>query len=67
MKVLRVWVGAQSETDLKGTTITAFPDVERSQICNGDQSCYDPTVLNLLDELMVEAHSYGIKVRFQHF
>ena len=62
MKVLRVWVNGQTETDLKGTTITPFPDVEPTQICDGDQSCYDPTILNLLDELMVEAHSYGIKV-----
>ncbi|EKM60724.1 glycoside hydrolase family 5 protein [Phanerochaete carnosa HHB-10118-sp] len=62
MKVLRVWINGQTDTDLKGTTITPFPDVEPNQICNGDQSCYDPTILNLLDELMVDAHSYGIKL-----
>lgn len=62
MKVLRVWINGQSETDLKGTTITAFPDVEPTSICNGVQSCYDPTILNLLDEVMIEANSYGIKL-----
>lgn len=62
MKVLRVWINGQSDTDLKGTQITPFPDVEPNQICSGVQSCYDPTVLNNLDEFMVEANSYGIKV-----
>ncbi|GJE87868.1 glycoside hydrolase family 5 protein [Phanerochaete sordida] len=62
MKVLRVWINGQSDSDIKGTTITPFPDVEPTTICNGDQSCYDPTILNLLDTLMVEAHSYGIKL-----
>lgn len=83
MKVLRVWINGQSDTDLKasppapvvclligdptvggqGTTITPFPDVEPSSICNGVQSCYDPTILNNIDQLMIDAHSYGIKVR----
>ena len=47
----------------QGTHVTPFPDVEPSKICNGDTSCYDPTVLNLLDEFMLDAHNYGVKVR----
>lgn len=46
----------------QGTQITPFPDVEPSQICNGDQSCYNPQILNDIDQLMIDAHSYGIKV-----
>ncbi|RPD58585.1 glycoside hydrolase [Lentinus tigrinus ALCF2SS1-7] len=61
MKVLCVWIGAQSGNQ-KGTQVTPFPDVEPSKICNGDASCYDPTVLNLLDDFMVDAHNYGIKL-----
>ena len=47
----------------QGTHVTPFPDVEPSKICNGDTSCYDPSVLNLLDEFMLDAHNYGVKVR----
>ncbi|KAI0684965.1 glycoside hydrolase [Cerioporus squamosus] len=58
MKVLHVWIGAQSGNQ----KVTPFPDVEPSKICNGDASCYDPTVLNLLDDFMVDAHNYGVKL-----
>ncbi len=47
---------------LQVTQVTPFPDVELRKICNGDASCYDPAVLNLLDDFMVDAHSYGVKV-----
>lgn len=46
----------------KGTNINSFPSLEPSRICNGDSSCYDDTVLERYDDLMVAAHSYGIKV-----
>ncbi|TBU28380.1 glycoside hydrolase [Dichomitus squalens] len=61
MKVLRVWIGAQSGSQ-KGTSIPASPDVEPSTVCNGDTSCYNPQILNMLDDLMVDAKSYGVKL-----
>ncbi|KAI0336245.1 glycoside hydrolase [Cubamyces sp. BRFM 1775] len=61
MKVLRVWLDGQSYTQ-KGTDIDPFPDLEPTTICNGDASCYNDTVLERLDDLMVDAHSYGIKL-----
>ncbi|KAF7798608.1 hypothetical protein EIP86_009830 [Pleurotus ostreatoroseus] len=61
MKVLRVWLDGQSESQ-KGTNINPFPDLEPTQICNGDSSCYDDTVLERLDDFMVAAKSYGIKL-----
>lgn len=48
---------------IQGTNIQPFPDLEPTQICNGDESCYDNTVLERIDEFMLDAHSYGIKVR----
>ncbi|PCH43597.1 glycoside hydrolase family 5 protein [Wolfiporia cocos MD-104 SS10] len=60
MKVLRVWLDGQSESQ-KGTNINPFPDLEPTQICNGVASCYNDTVLNRLDDFMVAANSYGIK------
>ncbi|KAI0358966.1 glycoside hydrolase [Trametes cingulata] len=61
MKVLRVWLDGQSTTQ-KGTDIDPFPDLEPNQICNGDQSCYDDTVLQRLDDFMIDAHAHGIKL-----
>ncbi|KAI0794527.1 glycoside hydrolase family 5 protein [Fomes fomentarius] len=61
MKVLRVWLDGQ-QTAQKGTGLDPFPDLEASRICNGDESCYDNTVLERLDAFMVDAQSYGIKL-----
>ncbi|CCM01292.1 uncharacterized protein FIBRA_03341 [Fibroporia radiculosa] len=61
MKVLRVWLDGQSETQ-KGTNISPFPDLEPTQICDGVASCYNDTVLERLDDFMVAANSYGIKL-----
>ncbi|KAH9924734.1 glycoside hydrolase [Fomitopsis serialis] len=61
MKVLRVWIGGQS-SDQKGTHVNPFNDLEPNTPCNGDTSCYDDTVLNRLDDFMVAANSYGIKL-----
>ena len=41
----------------KGTDIDGFPGLEDTGIGK-----YDPTVLNKMDEFMVEAHKYGIKL-----
>ena len=46
----------------QGTNINPFPDLEPSQICNGVASCYDDTVLERLDDFMIDAHAHGIKV-----
>ncbi|KAI0771016.1 glycoside hydrolase [Trametes elegans] len=61
MKVLRVWLDGQSYTQ-KGTPIDPFPDLEPNSICNGAASCYDDTVLERLDDFMVDAHAHGIKL-----
>lgn len=61
MKVLRVWLDGQSTTQ-KGTPIDPFPSLEPSTICNGDASCYDDTVLERLDDFMIESHARGIKL-----
>ncbi|KAI0935851.1 hypothetical protein AcV5_004154 [Taiwanofungus camphoratus] len=61
MKVLRVWLDGESSSQ-KGTNISPFPDLEPNQICNGDESCYDDTVLERLDDFMVAAHDYGVKL-----
>lgn len=61
MKVLRVWLDGQSETQ-KGTNINPFPDLEPNYICDGDASCYNDTVLERLDDFMLAANSYGIKL-----
>lgn len=57
MKVLRVWMDAESTGSTKGTTITSYPALEHAAI-----GTYDDTVLNLLDAVMVDAHKYGIKL-----
>ncbi|KAH9924706.1 glycoside hydrolase [Fomitopsis serialis] len=61
MKVLRVWINGQSN-DQKGTHINPFNDLEPNTPCNGDTSCYDDTILERLDDFMVAANSYGIKL-----
>ncbi|KAI0947704.1 hypothetical protein AcW1_009401 [Taiwanofungus camphoratus] len=61
MKVLRVWLDGQSSSQ-QGTNINTFPDLEPNQICNGDTSYYDDTVLQRLDDFMMAARSYGIKL-----
>ncbi|KAI0809250.1 glycoside hydrolase [Irpex lacteus] len=61
MKVLRVWLDGQSQSQ-KGTNINPFPDLEPTQICNGDESCYNDTVLERLDDFMIDAHAHGIKL-----
>jgi aryl-phospho-beta-D-glucosidase BglC (GH1 family) len=57
MKVLRVWLDGQSTSTTKGTTITSYPSLETSAV-----GTYDDTVLNLLDDVMVDANKYGIKL-----
>ena len=47
---------------VQGTQISAISDVEPSTVCNGDASCYDPSILNMIDDLMVDAKSYGVKL-----
>ncbi|KAH9921423.1 glycoside hydrolase superfamily [Fomitopsis serialis] len=61
MKVLRVWLDGEAETQ-KGTNINPSPNLEPVQICNGVASCYNDTVLDRLDDFMVLANSYGIKL-----
>ncbi|KAH9839943.1 glycoside hydrolase [Rhodofomes roseus] len=61
LKVLRVWIGGQSSSQ-KGTDINPFNDLEPDTPCNGDTSCYDDTVLERLDDFMVAANSYGVKL-----
>ncbi|KAH7919242.1 glycoside hydrolase family 5 protein [Leucogyrophana mollusca] len=56
LKVLRVWLDGQSETQ-KGTPINPFPDLEPVTI-----GTYNDTVLDRLDDFMLDAHSHGIKL-----
>ncbi|KAJ3782161.1 glycoside hydrolase family 5 protein [Lentinula aff. detonsa] len=56
MKVLRTWVSGQSAGQ-KGSDSVAVPDLEANGIGN-----YDDTILNLIDQLMVDAHARGIKL-----
>lgn len=56
MKVLRVWLDAQKNGYTKGTPIRDIPDLETSI------GRWDDTVLNWMDEVMVDAHAYGIKL-----
>ncbi|KAH9923009.1 glycoside hydrolase [Amylocystis lapponica] len=62
MKVLRVWLDGEEHGAQKGTSLNAFHDLEPSRVCNGASNCYDDTVLERLDNFMVMAHSYGIKL-----
>ncbi|VUC30816.1 unnamed protein product [Clonostachys rosea] len=56
VKVLRVWLDGQSGT-VKGTPINNFNSLQGS-----DPNSWDDTVLNRLDNFMVKAHGYGIKL-----
>ncbi|KAJ3854122.1 glycoside hydrolase family 5 protein [Lentinula lateritia] len=56
MKVLRTWVSGQSAGQKKSDSV-AVPDLEANGIGN-----YDDTILNLIDQLMVDAHARGIKL-----
>ncbi|KAF2138607.1 glycoside hydrolase family 5 protein [Aplosporella prunicola CBS 121167] len=56
IKVLRVWLDGQTETQ-KGTNIVPFPSLEPNAI-----GTYNDTVLERLDDVMVKAASYGIKL-----
>jgi len=53
MKVLRTWVSGQGANQ-KGSDGIAVPDLEANGIGN-----YDDTILNAIDQLMVNAHQYG--------
>eukprot|EP01121_Diplochlamys_sp_Union-15-3_P018219 TRINITY_DN65_c0_g1_i1.p1 TRINITY_DN65_c0_g1~~TRINITY_DN65_c0_g1_i1.p1 ORF type:complete len:363 (-),score=44.05 TRINITY_DN65_c0_g1_i1:119-1207(-) len=57
IKVLRVWLDGQNSGSTKNTTIKSFPDLEPYQV-----GSYDDTVLNLVDDLMITARQYGIKL-----
>ncbi|KAJ5444707.1 uncharacterized protein N7458_008579 [Penicillium daleae] len=56
VKVLRVWLDGQSGT-VKGTPIDSFNSLQGSS-----PDDWDDTVLNRLDDFMVKANSYGIKL-----
>ncbi|KAJ7246835.1 glycoside hydrolase family 5 protein [Mycena haematopus] len=56
MKVLRTWVTGIGAGQ-KASDNIAVPDLEANGIGN-----YDDTVLNLIDQLMVDAHARGIKL-----
>ncbi|KIK55243.1 glycoside hydrolase family 5 protein [Collybiopsis luxurians FD-317 M1] len=56
MKVLRTWVTGHAAGQ-KGSDNVAVPDLEANGIGN-----YDDTILNMIDQLMVDAHDRGIKL-----
>ncbi|KAJ6449376.1 glycoside hydrolase family 5 protein [Mycena sanguinolenta] len=56
MKVLRTWVTGLGAGQ-KASDSISVPDLEANGIGN-----YDDTVLNLIDQLMVDAHARGIKL-----
>ncbi|KAJ7479277.1 glycoside hydrolase family 5 protein [Mycena latifolia] len=56
MKVLRTWVTGVGAGQ-KASNNIAVPDLEAKGLGN-----YDDTVLNLIDQLMVDAHARGIKL-----
>ncbi|KAJ3878441.1 glycoside hydrolase family 5 protein [Lentinula edodes] len=60
MKVLRTWVSGQSAGQKKSDSV-AVPDLEANGIGN-----YDDTILNLIDQLMVDAHARGIKLLIEN-
>jgi len=57
VKVLRVWLDGQSTGSTKGTPIQSYNSLEPHTI-----GTYDDTVLNLLDDVMISANKYGIKL-----
>ncbi|TFK39569.1 glycoside hydrolase [Crucibulum laeve] len=56
MKVLRTWVTGH-EAGQKGSSTTKIVDLEANGIRN-----YDDTILDQIDQLMVDAHARGIKL-----
>ncbi|KAF8319990.1 glycoside hydrolase [Clavulina sp. PMI_390] len=56
MKVLRTWVSGHSAGQ-KGSDNTAVNDLEWQGV-----GTYDDTILNAIDQLMVDAHARGIKL-----
>ncbi|KAH7878812.1 glycoside hydrolase family 5 protein [Lentinula edodes] len=60
MKVLRTWVSGQTAGQKKSDSV-AVPDLEANGIGN-----YDDTILNLIDQLMVDAHARGIKLLIEN-
>ncbi|KAJ7192125.1 glycoside hydrolase [Mycena pura] len=56
MKVLRTWVTGVAAGQ-KSTDAPAVPDLEANGLGN-----YDDTVLDMIDQLMVDAHARGIKL-----
>lgn len=54
---LGVWLDGQSTAGTKGTTIDAYPGLEPDNI-----GTYDDTVLSKLDDFMLDAKQYGIKL-----
>jgi len=56
-KVLRVWLDGQSTATTKGTNIQSYPDLEPNTV-----GTFDDTVLELVDNLMLTAHQYGVKL-----
>uniref|UniRef100_A0A6B2L8V3 mannan endo-1,4-beta-mannosidase n=1 Tax=Arcella intermedia TaxID=1963864 RepID=A0A6B2L8V3_9EUKA len=57
IKVLRVWLDGQSSGTTKGTNIQKYPDLEPNTV-----GVFDDTVLGLIDQLMLNAKGYGIKL-----
>ncbi|KDQ61350.1 glycoside hydrolase family 5 protein [Jaapia argillacea MUCL 33604] len=57
MKVLRVWLDGESTATTKATTITTYPDLEPVTV-----GTYNDTVLDLLDDFMLDSYNYGIKL-----
>ncbi|KAL5495243.1 hypothetical protein ACEPAI_706 [Sanghuangporus weigelae] len=57
MEVLRVWLDGQSTATTKGTTITAYPDLEPNEI-----GVFDDTVLEFLDDFTLASKDHGIKL-----
>ncbi|KAK7033943.1 hypothetical protein VNI00_012570 [Paramarasmius palmivorus] len=56
MKVLRTWVTGH-DAGQKGSNSRAVPDLEHNGI-----GTYDDTILDQIDQLMVDAHARGIKL-----
>ncbi|ESK91570.1 glycoside hydrolase family 5 protein [Moniliophthora roreri MCA 2997] len=56
MKVLRTWVTGH-DAGQKGSNSRAVPDLEHNGI-----GTYDETILDQIDQLMVDAHARGIKL-----
>ncbi|KAG8743024.1 hypothetical protein FRC10_000475 [Ceratobasidium sp. 414] len=70
MKVLRVWLDGQSTASTKASIVHSQPLASLSVFSLNRSGhyyyiavgTYDDTVLNLLDDFMIDAHKYGIKL-----